>query len=218
MKKVKILLVSILFVQSSYCQQNNVKIDNMYLLIGTLNDYMGRQITKTDNIVESYLGMEKHLVGFLDSILKQDYPDLTINDHPEIEKYHPQLELVSPLLRKKVDEFYNYKYNNSYRISGDSIFQGILKQEMLVTESHKLSFLVGVYLRFGVKHDSTYSIHISNSLCKSEICRDILSSLGCTSVEYFVYKDRIPNGNEVSFVPTETLRKLIDEYEVFKPN
>lgn len=216
MKIIAITLIIVLFAQYSFCQNKNVKLDNLQVLIGTLNDYMGRQIVRSEDKIDSFYGTEEQLVVYLYSILKNEYPDLAIKNQDISEKHWLQFDLESSLLTKKVDHYYDYEFANKWSSNGDSIFVGTLKPEMLKTKAQKLSFLAGTYLKFGEVKDHKYYIRISNSLSKTKICVDLLQKLGCSKVEYHIYKERIPNGHEIVFVPTKLIKTYLDEFAELK--
>lgn len=211
MKIITITLIIVLSAQYSFCKNKNVKLDNLCVLIGTLNDYNGRQIVRLDDKIDSFFGTEEQLVVYLYSILKNDYPDLAIINQ-NISKHLFNFDLESSLLKKKVDHYYDYEFANKWSSNGDSIFVGTLKPQMLKTKAQKLSFLAGTYLKFGEVKDHKYYIRIANSLSKTKICVDLLQKLGCSKVEYHIYKDRIPNGHEIVFVPTKLVKTYLDEF------
>ncbi|GAT62824.1 hypothetical protein [Paludibacter jiangxiensis] len=227
---------SLLFIPLLFCafhcfgQSSDIKINNDYFLLGTLNDYMGRdKYSEVANRVDEYYPNEKPLVSVLDSIYKNSYPDLALATSPQTGR----LELRSTLLSQKINDFYDFQPSGRGTYCGkadfktlnldslaktpdfhskyfESVYTGSVKTDIFTSDSERFSFIAGAYIRFGGKKDSLYYISISNSTSKVKVLAEQLKYLKCTNVDYVIKKDYIPCGHTVYFTPTEELRNYLE--------
>jgi hypothetical protein len=99
------------------------------------------------------------------------------------------MELLSSSLAKTVAGYYNFDYDNVSAVSsgGDIGHRGVINKEKIVTDAQKMSFLAGVFMRYGRfrnPHDSSrYYVDVPNSFSKSKECVDILKEFGCKNVK-----------------------------------
>ncbi len=207
-------------------QSNEIEIDYDYFILGTLNDYMGREkYEKIINRVDEYWENDKSLIYFLDSVSRNKYQDLTITTN----KQSGRLELQSKLLAQKINDFFTFKpsgrgaYNgeadfnklnfdsitktpNFYTTHFDTIYSGEINESIFKNKTQKSSFIAGAFERFGGKKDSLYYISVANSASKVRVATELLKELKCTNVEYVMKKKLIPVGHTVYFNPTEELK------------
>jgi len=214
-----------------------MKINNDYFLLGTLNDYMGRdKYSEVANRIDEYYPNEKPLVSFLDSIYKNSYPDLVLSKSPKTGK----LELRSMFLAQKVNDFYDFQSSGRGIYCGkadfktlnldslsktpdfhskyfEALYTGRMKTDIFTSNSERFSFIAGAYIRFGGKKDSLYYIRIPNSVSKVNILAEQLKYLKCTNVKYVIKKGYIPCGHTVYFTPTEELKNYLERiYRKYK--
>lgn len=235
MKKINLLLLLSFFFNGVALGQLN-DFDKEAFLVGTLDDYMGRQQTRTANAdnfhyqkVDIYFQNENKIALLIDSLFKEEVKDLrfTNNGAPK------GINIYSKALSERIDEYYSYKPSGSYTVRHDTIFAGSIRKEKIDTEKKKLSFLAGTYLRYGEFIDTneplkehyqfrfkkapapdTYWISIPNSVSKAKLCKEILIEEGCKDVEYVVLRDYIPVGHHVIFKPSDKVREVIEKIKV----
>ncbi len=229
MKTLTFIPILILFSLFCNAQSSDIKIDYDFFLLGTLNDYMGREKYKEiDNRVDEYSQNSKSLVLFLDSVFQDKYPDMIITTN----KKTGRLELLSMLLSQKINEFYFYKPSGRGAYSGkadfktlnfdsltnipdfltthfDTIFTGRIKGDIFKNDTERFSFIAGAYIRFGGEKDSLYYISVANSISKVRVATEQLKDLKCTNVEYVMKKGYLPVGHTVYFTPTEELKNYL---------
>jgi len=217
---------------SLQAQFDNEKYDKESFLIGTLNEYMNYQRTFTNGSKFYYQRVDimsqgdlKHAL-FIDSLFNLDYSDITI-----VNNGAPQgIKIYSPSLSLKIDDFYDYRPERHWTLQGDTIHSGHLKKEMFETEKQKLSFLLGVYLRYGFGKDRTNTViqslkrdnllegnkeyenvfSMSNAPSKAKVCVELLKELDCNA-EYVMRQTTIPVGHFVIFIPSNKIREVIIE-------
>lgn len=211
-------------------QSPDIKIDNDYFLLGTLNDYIGRdKYNAVANRVDEYYPNEKPLVSLLDSIYKNCYPDLALSTSPQTGR----LELRSTVLAQKVNDFYDFQPSGRGTYCGkadfktlnldslaktpdfhtkyfEPVYTGRVKTDIFKNDSERFSFIAGAFIRFGGKKDSLYYISIPNSTSKVNALTEQLKYLKCTNVDYVIKKDYIPCGHTVYFTPTEELKNYLE--------
>jgi len=149
---------------------------------------------------------------FIVALLKNDYPDLRCNrvcydccptevhygneirssydDEDPVCKKDFNIELFSTPLSKTVERYYIFdKSEKSQRIlssGGDIGFRGTLNMSLITKEEQKQSFLLGVFLRYGINnYDKVFSIPIPSSLNTAQVCMQLLKGLECKNVVYF---------------------------------
>ena len=205
-------------------------IDNDYFLLGTLNDYMGREKYKEiDYRVDAYSQNHASLAFYLDSVFKDAHPDLIVT----VNKKTNRIELYSESLAQRMDDFYYFQatgrgsYNRQDDLRTlnldsltktpdfltthfDTIFTGRIDEGIFRNDSEIFSFIAGAYMRFGGKMDSLYYIDITNSLSKVRVLNDLLKEIKCTNVEYVMKKGYIPVGHTVYFTPTDKLEEYFE--------
>ena len=196
---IKFLLTLLLISVNIFSQQQEnketdsfeVKIDNTFFLLGTLNDYMGRKFVVKGEIFDRYFQNERPLMQFVDSIVKNEF-GITMTE----DKYCLNSEIMS----KKMNSFYSE--NNLI----DSLFS---------SKEKKVSFLLGAYYRYGEKvNDNIYKIRMANSFKHIQI-QQFLLSLGCKNV-YYKRLDNIPVQNTIYFEANELIKKYFQKVEVEK--
>ncbi|MDP4202574.1 MAG: hypothetical protein Q8861_07745 [Bacteroidota bacterium] len=214
-----------------------MNINKDYFLLGTLNDYMGRdKYSEVANRVDEYYPNEKPLMSFLDSIYKNSYPDLALSTSPQTGR----LEFRSTLLAQKINDFYEYQSFGRGMYCGkadfktlnldslaktpdfrskyfEPVYTGSVKADIFTSDSERFSFIAGAFIRFGGKKDSLYYISIPNSTSKVNVLTEQLKYLKCTNVNYVIKKDYIPCGHTVYFTPTEELKNYLEtSYRKYK--
>lgn len=192
-------------------QFNSTLYDKEAFLIGTLDDYLGYQRTfnaESDSFyyqkVDIYSKDELKTALFIDSLFNSKYTDIYLIDNGAPKG----IKLYSSTLSKRIDKYFEYKTSGSRTMQGDTIFYGLIKKDMFKTNKEKLSFLLGVFLRYG--HNDN-RIVTSNSTSKAAVCADILKEFGCEDVEYTIKKGYIPVGHIITFKPSQKIQKVIEE-------
>jgi hypothetical protein len=152
------------------------------------------------------------LALFVIALFKNDYPDLralrVCSICPFVRHYGSEIktaydsrdpvcnnttdydiELFSSSLAKTVEGYCHFEYDNVLAVSsgGDIGYGGFINREKIATEAQKMSFLAGVFLRYGgyesLDGSNKYSINIPHSLNTAKECIDLLKEFGCDNVE-----------------------------------
>jgi hypothetical protein len=233
MKRLIFFPLLFMFVLFSNAQSKQIKIDNDFFLLGTLDDYMGRETYKhMANRVEAYYQNDKSLVDYICSVFKEQYPDLIYKTNSY---NNDRLDLLSKSLAQKMNNFYDFKYfgggiyigkediktirldtvmkNKSlFNTYFDSTYYGTLKKDIFKNDVERLSFMAGEYQRFGGIKDSLYSITMYNSSRKAKVVAEQLKELKCTNVSYIENTGEIciPCKDAVYFNPTDELKKYFE--------
>ncbi|MDR2953690.1 MAG: hypothetical protein LBV43_01245 [Prevotella sp.] len=218
--KTLLTILAVLYSSIAFGQLDLSNFDKESFLIGTLDDYMGRQQTFTASVdsfdfqkVDIYAQSEKGIALLIDSLFKDEYNDLYItnNNAPK------GIKLYSKPLAAKVNEYYNFKSTGGFTMYGDTVYTGYLIPEKFSTESRKLSFLAGAFLRSGGKFENgTYYITIPNSPSKARVCANLLKEMGCTDVSYEMLPNYIPVGHWVYFRPSQEVENILQQLSPIK--
>lgn len=217
--KISILILFILIASDSFAQKLS-KTEREYYILGTLDDYMGRQIDPRDeNLLDRYDATQGPLVTNVDSILKIDYP---ASDY-RVEKYTDKagnplsFKIFSKVLTEKVNGYYEFKPSGSSTVDIDPLLNnqrvmtGVLKQNIFSNNNEKLAFLAGVYVRYGFANDTAYHISIGNGPYKASVCYKILKDMNCKP-SYIVMKNYIPVGYHLYFHPTAQVKSYLEQF------
>lgn len=151
MKTIFFLLITALVIPGfhSHAQSRDKKL-NEFLILGTLNDYMGRELNPEDStLFDRYnYPSEVSMVATVDSLIKVTYPKKVYN---LVQKTGSTIQ--SAFLAKRFNAFYDFSPGALSTVNGVKILRGELKDDIFHNEQEKLAFLAGVYLRFGNKCD-----------------------------------------------------------------
>jgi hypothetical protein len=167
-------------------QSDSVKMNIELLLLGTLNEYINRRYINSDGQFDRYNSYEKPLMKYVDSIVKKAF-NITLIEKGD---YY-----ISEEMSRKMNAFYH----------GDRLIDSLL---YLNTET-KLSFLSGVFLRYGEKIDGNiYKIELINSV-KHRNCYEIMKQLGCQKV-YYKHLNNIPGRDILYFEATPLMERYFE--------
>lgn len=178
-----------------------------YFLLGTLNDYIGRnQFSNNKELIESYKFHEKPLVDKISSLYKQKKISLDT-----IKKIYVFKDLA---LNDSINSFYTFDSFQLAYPEKDSIFKGKLKTDIFKTNEEKISFLLGCLSRYSINiglklNKKEFCIQYSNSRNKFEITHNIIEELGF-SINKIETLENIPRINRIYFTVNDA------NYELFK--
>lgn len=189
-----------------------VKVNDTFFILGTFEDYMGRrQDPRTKDRVDYYYHYEKTLAYYVDSLLQKKYPKMSLEMRVSKNRY----EIYSTAIEKEFEQYYNYKPSNSYTSkTHEPILKGVLNPDVFKNDQQKLSFLAGVYSRFGQDNDTAYCIRVANSMSKVQICNQLLKEFNCKP--YYEIVNNIPTGHVLYFHPDKKVKRYLDKYNTLR--
>lgn len=205
------LLLTLLFIgHSSFSQEKDV--DFSYFFYGTLSDYTGRQkCTKYFEDVDHYYPYEKDLMYYNYEYLKEQYPNLWIDTETQTLKSKELTEEINKLFVFDFDDGFCTDRQDEKGDYIDSSFVGKIKTEIFKTKKQKISYIVGAYVRYGVKSDKGYRINIANSLSTFPACMKLLKELGCKNIKSKIVEN-IPYNYNIWFTPTTEVKAYLSKY------
>ena len=216
LKRLIIFLAVLPFLNEFSYSQTLLHTKNELFILGTLSDYMGREIVPgMKGTLDRYDQTEGPLVDALDSIIKKTYPGITYRvDRRYISSEEAtNYQINSDSLEKLFNHYYNFQQSGIYT-SPDSqpILVGRLKQNIFQDKNDKLAFLAGVYVRFGRADDTAFYIGIANSQSKAELCFELFKELNCKPTDRIMYGN-IPVGHLVYFHPNAEVKAYLLHYQ-----
>jgi hypothetical protein len=112
----------------------------------------------------------------------------------------------------RIDDYYEYEPGRNPALRSDTIYAlPRIKKEKLQTPEQKLSYLAGVFFRFGqVTYASGYFFSNPGS---SDLCIDFLQDLDCKDLREDVFPQSIPGAQLIYFTPSEKVREMIKQVE-----
>lgn len=163
-------------------------------LIGSFSDYLGRfYYIEKETQIDRYTLKEKSLAKYISFFIINNYKvknELVFKDDSNIELYVPNLA-------KRLNSSYYYP-------------DGQIVYEKFVTEEEKLSFLLGVYYRYGEQlKDDIYQIRLVNSP-KQKLIYDVLKELGSEKIVFDSTQNKLPQTFTFYFVATPKMIKYFD--------
>lgn len=202
------LLISFLFfaffvnpVTSQNLKKNELEMTNYRVhifpdafLVGSFSDYLGRfYYIEKETQIDRYSSKEKSLAKYISFFITNNYKvknELVFKDDSNI-------ELFVPNLAKRL-------HANFYNGDGQIIY------EKFVTDEEKLSYLLGVYYRYGEQlTDEIYQIKLVNSP-KQKVIYELLKDLGCEKIIFDSTQDKLPQTFTFYFVATPKMIKYFD--------
>jgi hypothetical protein len=153
--------------------------------------------------IKSYYDLE-------DPICRRDNTGNTTGMDPPYE-----IVIYSSTLSKTIAGFFSFGTLPCVISSGGDVgYRGFIKKNKLSTKEQKMSFLTGVFMRYGCDdcnciensdYSDTYSILIRNSNSTATLCCDILKEMGCEQIAYI---DMLPLGRQIIFTPSVDIWNL----------
>jgi len=187
-----------------FSQTNELEIKNQTLriypdafILGTFSDLNGRfQYIDKENQIDRYNSFEKSLGKYISYFIKRYYDtENELTKNPD-----NSLDLLVPKIAKRL----NYTFYNE---------NGNLIYEKLKNDEEKLSYLLGIYYRFGEKLDNDiYQIKI-NSYEKKEAVYRILNELECENIILKNSSNKSQNKAIFYFEPTLRIIKYFKTLE-----
>jgi hypothetical protein len=122
-----------------------------------------------------------------------------------------EIELFSSSLAKTVAGYYQFDQDNVSALSsgGDIGYSGAIHKERIATDAQKMSFLAGVFMRYGragnPNDSSRYSIHVPVSFSTAKACVDILKEFGCRNIK----ETQTIRSEYIAFNASDKIRDLI---------
>ena len=215
-------------------------LDKDYFLLGTLSDYLGRQKTyKSNTFIDNYYKGETSLISYIMKIYTDESHEFVVekNQYP----FNSVTDILhSKKIAEKMNSFYNFKNDGGFKMDSnfsklkaaefrkkindffkstepkDTVYVGTMKANLFKTNVQKISFITGVYARYGESSKNRYCIVMYNSESKYDYCVSILKQLKCDDIEKEVKKNNIPVLQIVYFKPSRELKKYLDEYKFIK--
>jgi hypothetical protein len=170
-----------------------------YFILGTFSDYLGREYIDANTCEIDYYSLyEKELGNYIYALILQRYGE----DDTRLQKKGNRYYLYSCPQFKEIDSLYRHSH-------------GLLTKNIFSTDEQALSYMHGVYTRFGnIENDTTYHILVYNSN-HGRFFDDIARHYGFTNIKR-VERNTIPHATHVYFTPTEQFLKMIRPTEELK--
>lgn len=212
-------------------------LDKDYFLLGTLSDYLGRQKSyKNESFIDEYYEGESSLMSYIIQIYSSENPEFVIEKSQN--PYSSAIDILnSKKIAAKMNSFYNFTNDGGFRMDPsiskhgwkefrkslddfhkstepkDTIYVGTLKANIFKTKAQKISFIVGIYSRYGLPYTPKSCIRMYNSQSKYDCCLAILKQLKCENIEKEITTNMIPTNQTIYFKPSPELKKYIDKYQ-----
>jgi len=212
--KNRILIIFFLLAFSFVQGQIQNTLDKTYYLLGTLGDYMGRELCKRNPKKRNYImSLHQDDIGQIKRIeevtmlkfLKRERKENCINCH---EFY----ELLSHNSAIAINSFYVFEKQEGYDEKGYKLYSGklICSKILKASKEQQHSFIAGLFLTHGEKFDDVYEITLYNSQCRYECTIKILEVLNSKIVSFGRTERTVPIGYFIEFVPSEELKLILD--------
>lgn len=205
----KKLIIILFILGTSNVSSQEIKFEKKYFLLGTLNDYIGRnQFSNNKEIIESYSLHEKPLVDKISSLYKETYISL--------DTIKKQYFFRDKILNDSINSFYTFdKFQLTYP-NKDTIYKGKLKPDIFKTNDEKISFLLGCMSRYSYNNmielkEKEFCVQFANSITKFGITQNIIKELGFTITKTETLNN-IPIIKRIYFKVTDSYYNIFKEY------
>jgi len=220
--KHRIFIIFFLFSVSLVHGQIQNTLDKMYYLLGTLEDYMGRELYKRNPDKRNYImSLHQDDSGQIKRIeevttlkfLKRERRGDCIN-------CYEFAELLSHNSAKTINSFYVFEKQSGYTDEkGYTLYRGELICNKILNASKEMqySFIAGLFLTHGEKIDDVYEIILANSPRRFECAIKVLEVLNSKIISTIRTEGTVPTGYIIEFEPSEELKPILDN-EIEKRN
>src|SRR5574341_1535901 len=200
------------------------KMNTIFIVLGFLDDYMGRIVRQDKNLIEEFYPNENEIADkfekHLSNLIAEKNLKTTIT-----REVGPQghIALLSSEIASLLNSYHLFVSKHIYDRDGHdmsiyelpySVFTPLESNSPNFNEAldERLSYLAGVYQRFGKDKE----IWFANSLSKSKNIFRLLQEISifqdnyaCQSVAWKVYPRNAPVGHAIIFEPSDELTKFL---------
>jgi hypothetical protein len=187
------------------------KATTVYFLLGSLDEYRGRQIVEGSAQVERFFCNEQDEAELFLEYLRKLVEEQQLRTRIEVQTRQECLVSYSSReVARFLNSFYRYELTEGMQAIGDD---GTYKRTAMVFTTMdvfpqscrecKLAYLSGAYARYGAGD----SFRFANSQRKAVLIADLLRDLGCTSVDIESSEGAIPQTNRVLFDPSPAVEE-----------
>jgi hypothetical protein len=208
MKKIMLFILLSFTVLSTQGQE----INKFYFLLGSLDDYMGRDYPKYDPRYLNYImDLSEHRLNEIKRI-----EEITNRKFKKAHYKNDSFDiyvLKSFRLVCKINSFYHFsKKKGQIDDWGFHFYKGEIKCDKILSapEIKQLSFLAGLFLTHGSIENGIYIIRLANSPFRFYCAKELLVKMGSEIIMENVGYDRIPRGYKLEFKPSDKVMKAID--------
>lgn len=183
-----------------------------YVLLGMLEDYLGRNAGLNDDLVDQFYPAERGAVRFfLDHVALLEP---SISAPPYIQTLGTgHIRIISAELKARLEAFYEGPVSNtpwegrtSMRLSS-AAFPVITSRQFVRSEMDpRFSYIYGVYLRYG---KGEHHIELANSSDRVELLKNFLVDLDSEWVSHKFTVKSVPCRNSIDFEPSQPLAALL---------
>jgi hypothetical protein len=199
-------------------------LDPAFVVLGMIDEYMGRRAIEGGTIVERFYPDERPVAGLFANYLLQYAARIGI-DSPEIFVTHAEtghLHVESRRMNDQVNALYRFEYADDQVITmldGQRLhcahvalsIEDFPKKRSMLYEPEAMnarySYLHGVLLRYG-REDG--AIHIANASEKVKLLQQVLADLDVLWISHRYSVDGAPCCHQVSFEPRPRLVSFLD--------
>lgn len=195
-----------------------------YVVMGMINEYMGRRCVEGGDHVESFYPNERVAADSFESHISACLVARGVSTLLQREKgSEAHILFRSRPATALVDSWYSPDYSNA---SGSELtFEGMTRRTVSVESlprrhfrglpaqpygdmdaiDQRLSYILGAWIRYG----KGSSFRFSNSQGKVELVREFLLTMRCPEVAWRTLGDTVPTGHTLKYTPTPVLAAFL---------
>lgn len=190
-------------------------LDSDYVLLGMVDDYLGRSADSHDDVVEHFYPKEKVIAQLFVRYASAMQPGAPADAMPIVRTTSTgHIEVVSGPIKARVDAFYlapepgtPWQGRTSMKLPG-SAFPAITSRQYRPPEMDpRFSYLYGAYLRYGC--DEPFQFRLANSSGRVEFIKQFLVDVNVRWVSHTFTVNTAPVGHGIAFEPDPILAALI---------
>ena len=180
-----------------------------YVLLGMLDDYLGRSPSLSQSTVETFYPKERRVAEIFMSYLCA--AGLNAGGEPNLQVHDTgHVDVLCAYAREQIDHHYvpdPKMFRPSLKLSR-AIFPEISRGQYRPDEvDPRFSYLYGVYLRYGSQEP--FSVRLANSVHRVELIKEFLVDLNAKWASHKFTIRTAPVCNDIAFEPDEVLGGLL---------
>jgi hypothetical protein len=200
------------------------KNDTVFLVLGMLDEYLGRQFVEDDDRVERFYPHEQQVAEVFQRLLVKLAKEQGLQEEARKEVVAGGLVFFySRQIADRLNSCYTYQLSTGSMVPGSdgkykraasgslqmSLFMKSARErasDELLSRRRALAYITGAWLRYGRGSDLVFA----NAHDKAMLIAQLLTMLGCRNVRLESTFGQIPQTNTVRFDPSEELSSRIE--------
>ena len=200
------------------------KLVPVYVLLGMVDDYLGRSADRDDDLVERFYPDETAVAKLFMRYARRVKPAGRPNAPPLLRtESSGHMQVVSKRIKASVEAYFDapvtgtpWSGRTSMELSQTAFPKVTYGRYRPVEMDPRFSYLYGAYLRYG--RDEPFEYELANSVGRVRLIKQFLTELDAEWVSHKFWVRTVPTRNQIAFEPAAILggllRRAVEERRV----